>query len=107
MENKELQHWIDQCLHFQHAWEKTQVLLNNLREEHKDLILELKQKDAAIQVLQDIIADHTSIPKVIIPMLRREFPEIVQSEITPYIKDSRANALDELTKQAQDLNMGY
>jgi hypothetical protein len=77
MENKELQHWIDQCLHFQHAWEKTQVLLNNLREEHKDLILELKQKDATIQVLQDII------------------------------DDNREKSLNELTKQAQDLNMGY
>jgi Mg/Co/Ni transporter MgtE len=77
MENKELQHWKDQCLHFQHAWEKTQVLLNNLREEHNDLILELKQKDAAIQILQDII------------------------------DDNRSKALNELTKQAQELNMGY
>ena len=77
MENKELQHWIDQCLHFQHAWEKTQVLLNNLREEHDNLILELKQKDAAIQILQDII------------------------------DDNRSKSLDELTKQAQELNMGY
>jgi hypothetical protein len=25
------------------------------------------------------------IPKVLIPMLRKEFPEIVQSEITPYV----------------------
>ena len=77
MENKELQHWIDQCLHFQHAWEKTQVLLNNLREEHNELILEIKQKDAAIQVLQDII------------------------------NDNRTKSLNKLTKQAQELKMGY
>ena len=77
MENKELQHWKDQCLHFQHAWEKTQVLLNNSREEINELELACKQKDAASEVLNDII------------------------------DDNRAKALDELTKQAQELNMGY
>jgi hypothetical protein len=87
--------------------QKANKKISLLEEEIKELELSCKQKDAAIQVLQDIIADHTSIPKVIIPMLGREFPEIVQSEITPCIKDSRANVLDELTKQAQELNMGY
>jgi len=91
MENKELQHWVDQCLHFQHAWEKTQVLLNNLREEHNDLILEIKQKDAAIQVLNDIISDNNAKIKL----------------LEDIIYENRVKSLDKLTKQAQDLNMGY
>jgi ABC-type protease/lipase transport system fused ATPase/permease subunit len=77
MENKELQHWKDQCLHFQHAWEKTQVLLNNSREEIIELELACKQKDAAIEALNAIIAEN------------------------------RTKALDDLTTQAQELNMGY
>jgi len=91
MENKELQHWIDQCLHFQHAWEKTQVLLNNLREEHNDLNLEIKQKDAAIQVLNDIICDNNAKIK----------------HLEDIIYENREETLNELTKQAQELNMGY
>jgi len=77
MENKELQYWIDQCLHFQHAWEKTQVLLNNSRKEINELELACKQKDAAIEALNAII------------------------------DDNRIESLNELTKQAQELNMEY
>jgi hypothetical protein len=45
------------------------------------------------------------IPKVLIPMLRKEFPEIVQSEITPYVpmlSGERINKLIEKWKPILD-----
>jgi hypothetical protein len=45
---------------------------------------ELKER---VKMLEDIIAKHTSIPKAVIPNLTTEFPEIVQSAITPVSKE--------------------
>jgi DNA repair exonuclease SbcCD ATPase subunit len=47
---------------------------------------ELKER---VKMLEDIIAKHTSIPKAVIPMLR-EFPEIVQSEITGVLEKPKS-----------------
>jgi hypothetical protein len=65
-------------------WVKTQEderEINDLR----DINNELRDK---IKVLEEIVAKYTSIPKAVIPVLR-EFPDIVQSEITPVPKEEK------------------
>jgi hypothetical protein len=63
-------------------WVKTQEderEINDLR----DINNELRNK---IKTLEEVVAKYTSIPKAVISKLR-EFPDIVQSEITPVPKE--------------------
>ena len=60
-------------------------------EQIEELELACKQKDTTIHILQDIICDNNKKIKL----------------LEDIIFENREKVLDELTKQAQELNMGY